>query len=213
VLVDRLAHVRWLGGGSGAGKTTIATRLAAEHGLRLFSTDDALAVHVARSAPSAHPLTAAFVAMSMDERWLNRTPEVMLETFHGFQGELFECIVDDLLALPREPPILIEGWRLLPRLVAPLLRTGDGPRQAAWLLPTPEFRRSAFAGRGSLWAIAGRTSDPPRALENLVRRDALFTDLVRGEASALGLTTINVDGSEDVATLTEHVAAALGLGA
>jgi hypothetical protein len=28
VLRDRLAHVRWIGGGSGAGKSTIARRLA-----------------------------------------------------------------------------------------------------------------------------------------------------------------------------------------
>jgi hypothetical protein len=32
------------------------------------------------------PLLQAFLAMDIDERWLNRSPQVMLRTFHGFQG-------------------------------------------------------------------------------------------------------------------------------
>jgi hypothetical protein len=51
----------------------------------------------------------AFMAMDMDERWRDRPPSVMLATFHAFQGEGFEMIVEDLLALPTEPPILAEG--------------------------------------------------------------------------------------------------------
>ena len=42
-LRDRLRHVYWIGGGSGAGKSTVARRVAAEHDLRLYSTDDAMA--------------------------------------------------------------------------------------------------------------------------------------------------------------------------
>ena len=32
--------------------------------------------------------------MDMDERWVNRSPEVMLETFHGFQGEGFDLVLE-----------------------------------------------------------------------------------------------------------------------
>lgn len=211
-LRDRLGHVRWLGGGSGAGKSTVATRLAADHPLRLYDTDAAIQPHVARSTAARHPLTHAFVGMDMDERWLTRSPAEMLATFHGFQGELFELIVEDLLALPADPLILVEGFRLLPRLVAPLLREPAGAGQAAWLIPTPAFRRVAFEARGSLWKIAGQTSDPPRALENLLARDALFTDRVANAAAALGFTTIGVDGRETVEALTDRAAVALGLG-
>ena len=98
---SRLAHVRWIGGGSGAGKSTIAHRLADEYGLLLYSTDVALADHTRRSHPSTDPLLHEFLAMDMDERWVHRSPEVMLRTFHGFSGEGFERIVEDLLALPR----------------------------------------------------------------------------------------------------------------
>lgn len=211
-LAARLGHVRWLGGGSGAGKSTIAARLADAHGLRVYGTDETLRRHVAGASPDRHPLAAAFVRMDMDERWLTRSPTEMVETFHGFHDELFELIVEDLLALPTELPILAEGFRLLPRLVAPLLRAPNGARQAAWLLPTAAFRRAAFEARGANWHGAQRTSDPKRAMDNLLARDALFSAEVAAEATALGLQTILVDGSLTVEALTRRVEVALGLG-
>jgi hypothetical protein len=207
-IAERLTDVRWLGGVSGAGKSTIARLLADRHGLRVYSTDEAIQPHMARSTASTHPLMHAFREMSMDERWVDRSPEVMLDTFHGFQGEGFELIVEDLLADDCGEPLLVEGFRLLPRLVAPLLTRRD---RAVWLLPTPAFRASANEARGSTWTIAGRTSDPARALANLGRRDAMFTELVAREASALGLTTIDVDVGQDLGSLVVRVASALGL--
>ncbi|PXX69297.1 hypothetical protein DFR70_102986 [Nocardia tenerifensis] len=125
--------------------------------------------------------------MDMDERWVNRSPAIMLETFHWFRGEGFDCIVEDLLALPAETGVLAEGFRLLPRLVAPLL---TAPGQGVWLLPTPEFRRAAFDRRG--WEIPGRTGDPERAARNLLDRDRMFTDRLRGETRRLHLPTVEV---------------------
>ena len=202
-----LQHVRWIGGGSGAGKSTVARQLAADHGLRLHHTEP-ISKYVGRADPGATPLLQEFMAMDMDERWVNRSPEVMLETFHGFQGEGFDLVLDDLRALPPDPPILAEGFSLLPRLVAPLLCR---PRQAVWLLPTPEFRRAAFQSRGSIWTIPNKTSDPQRALDNLLARDQLFTEQLRAQARAARLETIDVDGSVGVAESVARVGEALGL--
>lgn len=207
-LAERLPHVRWIGGGSGAGKTTVAARLAADHGLRLYSCDPMQSDHARRSNPVDHPLLHDFLAMDMDERWVNRPPSVMLKTFHGFQGEGFHLILEDLLALPEEPPILAEGYKLLPRLVSPLL---SGPNQAVWLVPTPPFRRVAVEMRGSTWDIAGRTSNAERALVNLLARDELFTGEVVKQAAALALRVIEVDGTLSLEDLTMRVAERLGL--
>ena len=202
-----LRHVRWIGGGSGAGKSTVARQLAADHGLRLYHTEP-FSKLVDRADSGATPLLRGFMAMDMDERWVNRPPEVMLETFHGFQGEGFDLVVDDLLALPPDPPVLAEGFSLLPRLVAPLL---SRPRQAVWLLPTPEFRRAAFESRGSTWTIPNKTGDPQRALANLLARDQLFTEQLRAQAQAAQLQTVDVDGSVGVAESVARVGEALGL--
>ncbi len=205
---QRLRHIRWLGGGSGAGKSTVARLLAEKHGLRLSSTDDMQSAHTARSTPADHPLLHAFLALTMDERWVKRTPEEMFRTFHGFHGEGFELLLEDLLDLPTDLPILVEGYKLLPRLVAPLL---SRPEQAVWLIPTPEFRRAALASRGSTGSIPRRTSDPETALANLLARDALYTEEVCRQAAALQLTTIEVNGSAGVDEVTTRVAECLGI--
>lgn len=204
----QLGHVRWIGGGSLAGKSTVAHRLAEEHGQRVVSTDASMAEHARRSNPEDAPLLHAFMAMAMDERWLDRNPQVMLETFPWFRGEVFDQIVDDLIRLPTDQGVIVEGFRLLPRCVAPLLTEAD---RAVWLLPTPEHREAAAWRRGSGWEFLDRTSDPPQARRNLLERDRLFTEQIREEARQLGLRTIDVDGTSTEEELTARVAAALDL--
>jgi hypothetical protein len=204
----RLRHIRWIGGGSGAGKSTVSRQLAEKHGLRLYTCDEKQSSHTARSNPVDHPLLHTFLATTMDERWAQRTPEEMFRTFHGHQGEGFELLLEDLLDMPTDQPILVEGFKLLPRLVAPLL---SQPNQAVWLIPTPQFRRVALESRGSLWSIAGRTSDPERALSNLLARDAIYTEEVFKEAAALHLNIIEIDGSFTVDEVVARVEECLGL--
>ncbi|MFZ1992308.1 MAG: hypothetical protein WAW96_21345 [Alphaproteobacteria bacterium] len=205
---SRLGHVYWLGGGSGAGKSTIARRLADRHRLRIYSTDDVMPDHGNRYSPEDSPFLEAFKKMDMDERWVNRSPKVMLETFHWFRGEAFNLIVEDLLKLPPEQPVIVEGFRLLPRLVEPLLETKS---QAVWLIPTPEFRLAAFTSRGTLRSIAEKTSNPDRALSNLLARDEMFTNQIENEVKERGLAAIGVNLPISESELTHRVAAQIGL--
>ncbi|MFD8236799.1 hypothetical protein ACFV20_33600 [Streptomyces sp. NPDC059696] len=203
-----MRHVYWLGGGSGAGKSTVARRLARWHGWRLYATDAVMADHARRTTAEEAPLLHAFLAMDMDERWVDRSPGAMLETFHWFRGEGFGLIVEDLARLPRDTPVIVEGFRLLPHLVRPLL---PGPGHAVWLLPTPGFRRAAFARRATAGGgFTQRTRDPERADRNLAERDALFTERLREETSRLGLPALTVDGTMTEDELTERVGAVFG---
>jgi hypothetical protein len=208
-LRERLQHVYWIGGGSGAGKSTIARRIADLHSLHLYATDDAMADHARRSTSGDAPLLHGFMAMDMDERWVNRPPRTMLDTFHWFQGEGFDLIVEDLLRLPREPGVIAEGFRLLPRLVAPLL---SEPAHAVWLLPTPDFRQAVMESRGGPAAgFLARTTDPDRALRNLLERDRMFTDVLREETARLELPAIEVDATMTEDDLASRVTDVFGL--
>lgn len=204
----RLERVLWIGGGSGAGKSTVARRLAAEYGLQVYATDDVMGRHAALLTAEQAPHLARFRGMTMDERWVDRSPQEMLAGFHWFQGEGFDLIVEDLLRLPRTAAVVAEGFRLLPHLVAPLLADG---RRAVWLLPTPEFRRVAIESRGTTWDIPGRTSDPVRALGNLLARDQLFTERLGAEARGLGLQVVDVGIGTTQDALETRVAGLLGL--
>ena len=201
-----LEHVLWIGGGSAAGKSTVARRLADRFGVQLYATDDAMGRHAATLSAHQAPQLALFKARTMDERWLGRSPAEMLDTFHWFRGEGFELIVDDLRRTPTTPPVLAEGFRLLPELVRPLL---TDVRRAVWLLPSPAFRRAAIESRGTTWDIPGRTSDPPRALDNLLARDELFTHRLGGQARRLGLQVVDVEVGMTQDALVDHVAGLL----
>ncbi|GAB4128349.1 MAG: hypothetical protein Fur005_49490 [Roseiflexaceae bacterium] len=208
-LQERLRHVYWIGGGSGAGKSTIARCIAAAYDMHYYATDDVMADHGRRMPAETSPYLQAFIAMDMDERWLHRSPKVMLESFHWFRGEGFALIIEDLLQLPSERSIVVEGFRLLPHLLMPLLAN---PAQAIWLLPTPTFRQHVFAERGGVaWGFIGKTSHPAQALHNLLERDARFTERLRAELEQDRLPYRSVDGTLSVADLTAQVATAFGL--
>ena len=100
-----------------------------------------MAEHSRRSTPEDSPLLHEFIAMEMNNRWVNRSPATMLETFHWFRGERFHMIIDDLLRIPADVRVIVEGFRLLPHLVKPML---SALNHAVWLLPSPEFREAAI---------------------------------------------------------------------
>jgi len=208
-LRDQLRHVYWIGGGSGAGKSTIARRIAAEHDLQLYITDDVMADHANRSTAAACPLLHEFMAMDMDQRWVNRSPKEMLETFHWFRGEGFSMIVEDILRFSNDRAVIVEGFRLLPHLVKPLLTQRSN---AVWLIPTQEFRQAVVDGRGGpRWGFIAKTGNPERALRNLLERDAMFTERLHDEAQRLGLNTIAVDPTMTEDDLTARVVKEFGL--
>lgn len=147
--------------------------------------------HAGRTTAAEAPLLHRFMAMDMDQRWVHQSPETMLATFHWFRGEGFDLIVEDLLALPADRGVIVEGFRLLPSLVKPLLASVD---QAVWLLPTPDFRHAAIHGREAAGpGFVHKTSDPERAERNLAERDRLFTSRLREQTRHLGLHVIEVD--------------------
>lgn len=208
-LPARLRHVYWIGGGSGAGKSTIARRLADRYGWRLYATDDVMRDHAGRTTAEEAPFLHEFIAMDMDERWVNRSPGIMLETFHWFRGEGFGLIIEDLLRLPQEPCVIVEGFRLLPHLVKPLLAA---PEHAVWLLPTPDFRQAAIQSRATPGeGFVGKTSDPAKAGRNIAERDRMFTRHLQGETERLRLRTIQVDTTMTEEELGEQVTTAFGL--
>lgn len=203
-----LDHVRWVGGGSGAGKTTVTRVLAERFGVRIYSTDAAIGVHAAQLPATVAPLLEAFRGMTMDQRWVDPDPVTMHRSFPWFQGEGFDLVLDDLRRLPADRLVIAEGFRLLPALVRPYL---SDRRHGVWLLPTPSLRKAAFAQRGRAEAFWMRTTDPVRALANLLERDRLFTEELSSQTELTDVDAIHVDGTRSVDRMAEDLAQRFGL--
>jgi hypothetical protein len=137
--------------------------------------------------------------MSMDERWVDRSPAAMAELEIIEFRERFEMVLEDLATLSAYR-VVADGFGLLPELVAPLLAD---PRQAIFLLPTAAFREWSLTRRG--WLTIEGTRDPDRARANKLARDALLTEHVRRTAAAFGLAVIEIDGSHPLADVTAEV--------
>lgn len=62
-----------------------------------------------------------------------------------------------------------------------------------------------------MWDISRRTSDPERALRNLLERDRMFTERLYDETERLELRVIEVDTTMTEDELTDRVTEAFGL--
>jgi hypothetical protein len=111
--------------------------------------------------------------------------------------EGFACVVEDLLMLPRTRTIVAEGPGAFPSCVAPLL---DSPRQAIFLVPTPERRETTAVrrwGEGQLGRFPGIV-ERERGLANVAARDVRIDARIRASCAELGLRCETVDGTRDL---------------
>jgi 2-phosphoglycerate kinase len=175
-----LSHVLWIGGSQGSGKSSIAHALAERFGLQLYNVDHRTWVHEERMP------TTEFSSLTMDERWVEATPERMLGWFVTTSRHRFRLVLEDLRELPDEPGAIVEGPQLFPTSVSAVLRRPD---QALFLLPELDELQTRLRARGPMPA----TSDGVRARENAVARDLLIAQTFEREARELRLATLRVD--------------------
>ncbi|MEN3539643.1 hypothetical protein AAH991_31355 [Microbispora sp. ZYX-F-249] len=206
-LVRRLAHVRWIAGGTGAGKSTLAQSLAERHDLLVYDGDRAERGYVNRCTPQRQPYLSALLRTPLEQRWTGRTADEIFQAMPSLHGETFGFVIEDLLTLPTDRPVLVDDFRTLPRDVAPLLTRRE---HAAFLLPTPEFRRNALGTRFADPARARAnwgSSDHAEAFAKRLARDELWDEEVRRQARELDLPVLRVDGFRNVAERADELAA------
>lgn len=206
-----LTHVRWIAGGTGAGKSTLARILADRHNIAVYDGDRAEHNWLARCTPQHHPHLSAMRGASPGDMWQGRTPQQVFQTMASLHGETAGFLVEDLLAMPSDRVIVVDYLGILPGHLAPLLRQPD---QAVFLVPTPRFRRDALAARYADPARARAnwgSSDSESVLAKRLGRDALWDEEVRRQADSHGLDTITIDGGVPVTDLAAQAAMRFGL--
>lgn len=163
----------FIGGGTGAGKTTVARALAGRHGLRLLHVDSFWYEHADRAGDVAPP---------PDVQWLEWTPSTQAADFERIARLMIGYVLEDVRTLPRQPAVVVEGPQVLPDALARDAR-------AVFLIPTPEFQRAVLAQRPM------PSSDPQRALAARLAKDRLYADRLAAAARARGFRVVEIDGS------------------
>lgn len=197
-----LAHVLWLGGGTDAGKTTVAEAIVERYNLQFYHFDRQERSHIERRiAAGDYAGRKTLFEMTPDELWIDQRPEEMARNVIREWSQRVDFAVDDLLAMPKQPLIVAEGPGFFPEVIQPLLAS---PQQAIWLVPEPEFKRKIAIQRGKP-SVRYATRDPVLATENIIARDLLMAQHVRTEATRLGLTLLEVDGTQSIEQLVARV--------
>ena len=196
-----LSHVLWIGGGQGSGKSSVAWALSRRFDLQLYVVDQRVWVHEPRMPKSE------FRALSMDERWVDATPQRMLDWFVTTSRHRFRLVLEDLRELPESPLVVVEGPQLLPTTVSAVLREPD---QALFLVSELDEQRKRLLARGPILG----TSDGLRARANATERDLMITRRYVREAVDLRLAVFEVDRPLDemVELAVEHFLPAIERG-
>jgi hypothetical protein len=195
--------VFWLGGPPCAGKSSISEILAGRFKFDVYHVDEAFAAHVPRLDPALHPTLTRWCRPSWNE-CLMRPVESLVQDSIACCQEHFTLVLEDVLAMPADKPLLVEGAALLPRQVAGVLPERN---RAVWVIPTPDFQRGHYSKRAWVGGILGQCDDPEAAFRNWLARDAGLARWVAAEASALGLGLLQTDGSRTMEETAAEVAA------
>jgi hypothetical protein len=203
----RLRHVLWLGGSACSGKSEVARRLAAAHGVAVYSADDAFERHRGAADPDVHRSFCRVGDLAPDQLWAAPAAQ-QAEDLLAFHGEHLEMVVGDLLRAAPGVPLLVEGACLLPARVAELI---ESPRQALWLVATTGFRRRLYRRRGPWVAeLLASCAEPRQAFDRWMDRDDILASWRIAEAGRLGLSWWSVDGGREQAALAAAAAAHFG---
>ena len=198
----KLSHVLWLGGASDSGKTTIAQILGQKNRWQLYLCDMHEHNHlIARSQPDLHPVTYNNLSKSIDEKWIFTTPEEMFQDIMSTNNERFPMICYDLNVMPSKPIILVEGPRLFPNLVQPML---SDIHQAIWLLPTDEFAENSASQRDKP-KMRYESCNADLFKSNFFERERLLRNYIRKEVFSLKLPYIEITGIESVDIIANKV--------
>lgn len=181
-LKNQLAHVLWIGGGTDAGKTTVAEAVVARHGFEYYNFDRHERSHSDRRAAAGDfdGETKNPFEMTPDELWLDSEPEDMAAGVVRGWSRRVKYAIEDLLELSTQKMIIAEGPGFFPEVMAPLLASRH---QAIWFVPEAHFKRKIAVQREKP-SVRFETRDPFRAQENIIARDLLVAEHVKQQAVA-----------------------------
>jgi adenylate kinase family enzyme len=205
---EALAHVLWVAGSPCSGKSTVSHTITRIYVFLDYHLDALAANHFARRVAAGDVEAQAFLNMSIDQRWVQRSVATLVqETVESWSRD-FQLVIEDLLALPKENIIVAEG-NFFPACVAPYLTSNH---QAIWLTPTDTFceqarrrKKAELVRRQKRHGVFNEGSDPEKRLWNLIERDCQLARYVKQQTEELQLPLVEVDGSRSPDEMTELV--------
>jgi 2-phosphoglycerate kinase len=197
-----------IGGSPCSGKSSVAERLVAAHGLRYYKADDHDGEHLQRCQPFQQLVMFKYTKMGWNEIWSQPVAQLLADEL-AYYCERFPFILDDLRQFALGQPVVLEGAAFLPKLVEAL---PINRQHVVFMVPTYTFQVGHYSQRSWVQGILSECSNPNQAFEHWMLRDHLFGQEILRQANEYGFPVIQVDGSVDPDEQCETIRRKFGLG-
>ena len=197
-------HLRWLIGGSGSGKSTVAQAIGARTGILVYDMDAAVFGGRFRFDPLCHPATTAWFTAANPLHWMLSQPWAEFDAlYRAANAETLDLLADDLAGRPDEP-LLIDGGITHPSVLTQVipaariicLERDEAQRAAEWhTSPTRTPMRDeilALPDGAALW-------------RRFLEYDRQMTETIGRESRACGIQILRWDEGDTVEQVGERV--------
>jgi 2-phosphoglycerate kinase len=195
-----------IGGAPLSGKTAAARVIGERCSMPVISTDHLGEAARAVTTPASHGDLHACAHIDYREYYTSKLPERLLDEALRAHRALWPAIEAVIRRhLEWAGPLVIEGWALLPDLVATIQARRLG---AVWLEAPEPTMRLRLQAEGDF--VRG-AADPGLLVERFVSRSVRMSEWLRQQASARGLPYVMLSGRESPHDVASRCLDAMGL--
>ena len=187
-------NIYWIGGSSCCGKSTISERLVKEFGFEMYKCDNHLERYIEIGVENDIAIMKKFKAMSVVETWSRDICEQVEEEFE-FYREALKIIVEDLEEVFMGKSVVVEGSAILPEFIK---NNKISSSKYVCMVPTKEFQIDKYSKREWIQHYLESCSNPEKAFENWMERDARYAEIVKEDAYKNNMNVVVVDGNKTI---------------
>jgi adenylate kinase family enzyme len=201
-----LRHVLWIGGAQCAGKSTLSQRLSDTYGVTRYNGDDNLGSHMEKVTEENAPIYHEYLQKGGFEWLLKQDLKTMTRIFNGSGKEDLRFVVDDLLNMPSNKPIIVDLFNGYPQWVRKIADRDS----VFFLVATDSYQKQEWQERKKNWIemFEENCDDPEASWSRFVMFCQNTNRFVREGCKQFDLPLLVTGGSkipdESFAAICEH---------
>lgn len=184
-----MSFIYIIGGGPGAGKSSVAQTISKRHGFDYLKSDALVGEHQQEAAERKYPVNNYINSLTDKDQQLELI-KLSGKQEQARQEELFFILLKEL-RIRKFDRLVLEGNCLFPDLVTKYF---ESDFRGVWLLPTLSFQKKIYPQRDWVPGLLKKSDNPDITLKNWLQRDHEYNNTVRRQVRRHGFPLLSIDG-------------------